>query len=222
MQTQTPPEVTDGQYGKLEDVARDLVRKHKVNGTEFQYTLGHPSFASRLGTILSDLANEHRLTQPLIERPPFATIEVGTYKTAEDLRQALTEGGFRIGDWASNLMSRPEFTLRAEPAKLDLYVASNAELGYPNGCTVAQSFEALEKIGAIKLPPEAGAQYRLQYKDQPLGEWRLMYMDPITDSHGYLLVFHVVHHDDGLWLYSYYAYPEDFCHGGKIWVFARK
>lgn len=222
MQTQTPPEVTDGQYGKLEDVARDLVRKHKINGTEFQHVLGHSSFASRFGAILNELANEHRLTQPLLERPPFATIEVGTYKSVADLRQALTEDGSRIGDWASNLMGRPEFTLLTEPAKLDLYTASNAELGYPNGCTVAQSFEALEKIGAVKLPHEAGAQYRLQYKDQPLGEWRLMYMDPIADSDGCLEVFGVEHIDGGLWLDGDYADPEDFCNGDGVWVFARK
>jgi hypothetical protein len=222
MQTQTPPEVTDGQYGKLEDVARDLVRKYRINGTEFQYLLGHSSFASRFGEILNDLANEHRLTQPLIERPSFATIEVGTYKTTDDIRQALAAGNFRIGDWASDLMNRPEFTLLTEPAKLDLYMASNAELGYPNGCTVAQSFEALEKIGAVKLPPEAGAQYRLKYADQPLNEWRLMYMDPITGSDGGLGVFSVERDGGGLWLDGRYAGPGRFYGGDYVWVFARK
>ena len=198
------------------------MRKYKINGTEFQYAIGHQGFVSRFGAILGDLANEHRLTQPLVERPSFATIEVGIYKTVVDICYALTDGGFRIGDWASDLMSRPEFTLFAEPAKLDLYMASNAELGYPVGCTVKESFAALEKIGAVMLPPEAGTQYCLQYSNQPLRKSRLMYMDPITDSNGNFKVFFVEHDGDGLWLGSGCAGPSYFCIGGEVWVFAHK
>ena len=182
---------------------------------------GHPEFASQTHELWDRLAVEQAIRMPLIERPSFATIEVGTFKTVLDLKQALTDGKFRISDWVNNLMGRPKFTLLTEPAKLDLYMASNAELGYPNGCSVRESFEALEKIGAVKLPPEAGAQYRLQYADQFLGEWRLMYMDPITDSNDTLWVFDVGRHDDGPWLSCYCADPDDFCNGDEVWVFAR-
>ena len=208
----------------LDDYLRRIeeICKERRNSQDVQHAMSNPNFKTEQHRLMDRLAAEYVCNLPLIERPPFATIEVGTFKTVADLRQTLVASNFRIGNWASDLLDRPEFTLLTEPAKLDLYMASNAELGYPNGCTVAQSFEALEKIGAVKLPPEAGAQYRLRYADQPLNEWRLMYMDPIADSIGCLEVLAVVRNDGGLWLYGDYASPSYFYVGGGVWVFARK
>jgi hypothetical protein len=43
-----------------------------------------------------------------------------------------------------------------------------------------------------------------------------------TDSNGNLKVFNVERNDDGLWLNSNYANPENFYNGDNVWVFARK
>ena len=42
-----------------------------------------------------------------------------------------------------------------------------------------------------------------------------------TDSNGNLKVFNVEHNDDGLWLNSNYANPDNFYNGNNRWVFAR-
>lgn len=183
---------------------------------------GHPGFVSQTKELWERLAAEQAIRIPLLERQPFVTINVGNFASVPDLKQALTDGGYCIGDWADNLMGRPAFSLLTEPGTLDLYRSSNAELGYPNGCTVKESVEALEKIGAKKLPPEAGPQFRLQYPgQQPLGERCLMYMDTIAVSGGSPGVFCVEHGGPGLWLYSSYAGPEFSCNADEVWVFAR-
>ena len=78
------------------------------------------------------------------------------------------------------------------------------------------------KKKAEKLPAEAGPQYRLQNPDQKLGEWELMYMDPITVRDGFPDVFDVGHRSDGLWLRGYDAGPDSFYDAGDVWVFGRK
>jgi len=166
------------------------------------------------------MAAEYRQSIPLINRPPFATIQIGTFRKVRQLRQALTDKKFRVSDYAGDLMDR--MTLVPKPTTLDLYRATNAELGLTQGGTVAQSFEAIAKIGGEKLPAEVGPYYRLNNPDQPLGQWELMYMDPITDRDGYPRVFYVEHDKDGLWLYGYYAYPEHFDNAEYVWVFGRK
>jgi len=188
---------------------------------DLQDAMNHAEFKERHHQLLDQLVREHRHNLQLIERPPFATIEVGTYKTIADLCQALTGSYFPITSGASYLMLRPKFTLLAEPAKLDLHMVSNTQLGHPNGCTVKESFTALKNIGAVKLPPEAGPQYRLQYADQPFGESRYMYMDPIVSLHGNREVFCVKRDDSDRWLDSRFAHPNFFLSSDVIWVYAR-
>ncbi|KKQ74085.1 MAG: hypothetical protein US94_C0014G0003 [Berkelbacteria bacterium GW2011_GWB1_38_5] len=220
MTNQTPPAVSDDQYGKVEQVLRDIVRKGKINSPEFQYVLGHPSFAKELDTVVNDKVTEYRLSKPLLERPPFMTIQIGTFKNVKAMRQALKDKKINISAWASDLMDR--MTLTAKPATLKLYRATNAELGLPKGSTVAQSFEAIARFGGEKLPAEAGPQYRLQNLDQKLGEWELMYMDPIIGRGGYPRVFGVGHYGGGLWLNGHTASPDYFYDAGSVWVFGRK
>ena len=42
-----------------------------------------------------------------------------------------------------------------------------------------------------------------------------------TDSDGNLKVFNVEHDENGQWLNSNYANPENFYNGNKVWVFGR-
>jgi len=211
----------------LKPAAADYGRRCESIGLErrevadLQDAMCHPDFKASHHALLDRLAAEYRQSRPILERPPFATIQLGTFKEVADLHRALLDGGFQIGNWADDLMSRPQF-VPSKPGSIQLFRATNAELGYPDGCTVAKSFAALEKLGAVKLPPDAMALLRLVYLDQPLGERLLGYMEPIPDSRGYLKVFYVVRYENGLWLRSYCAYPEHFYSGAEVWVFARK
>jgi len=222
MTSQTPPvvPVSEDQLEKWMQVTRDRIRDGKLDRPAFQYILGHSDLVPQLDKMFGSMADEYRLSKPLMERPPFMSIQIGTFEDVKALRRALKAAKCNVSDWAGDLMDR--MPLATEPMTIDLYRATNAELGLTKGGTVAQSFAAIAKFGGEKLPAEAGPQYRLQNPDQKLGEWELVYMDPIPDRLGCPYVFYVAHYEDGLWLRGYIASPDYFCFAGGVWVFGRK
>lgn len=226
MTSQTPPAVpvSEDQLAKWLQVTQDRIRKGKLDSPTFQYILGHSNLAGQLDEMFDSMATEYRLNKLLIERPPFMSIQIGTFENVKAMRQALKDAKCNVSDYASDLMDdlMDRMTLVAEPTTLDLYKATNAELGLTQGGTIAQSFEAIAKFGGVKLPAEAGPQYRLQNSDQKLGEWELMCMDPIAGRYGYPCVFCVAHDGGGLWLDGRFARPGYFYFADFVWVFGRK
>lgn len=171
--------------------------------------------SQKQGDIMIDITDQSKI---LIERLPFATIELGKYHTTQQLI-AFLDGTPDICEDVEELLNHISFV--DQPNEIKLYEASNDELGYPTGCTVAQSFAALEKIGAQKLPQEAGPLYRRDYPNQKIFFKCMMYMDSITDADGRLRAFRIEQACDGCWLDDYDAslgkfYPED-C----VWTFTR-
>ncbi len=155
--------------------------------------------------------------------PVWRSIKIGTgLKTADDFRRALTSAGFRIGTWANDILGKPAFTAAAAESTLDLVVASVAELGFRNGATTADIYARAKSFGLELCPAEVGPQLRLQYADQPYGEWLRIAMEPISDSVGYPSIFDVVHDDYGRWLSGYFGYPGNFWHGHYRFVFVRR
>jgi len=220
---QTPPEVSEDQLAKLVEVLRARIRKTGRNGLEFQYMLGHKDLVTRLDGVLG-LADDFRRSLPLLERPPFLTVRVGTLKTESDLRQAVLDAGCRIGDWASDLMSQPAFTAGIAQAEEDVefVIASNAELGYPNGCSKAQTCEAGLKLGWKLCLPSDAIEIRRNYLDQPVGEWFLVAMDSIAGSGGLLRVFDVVRDGGDRWLHGNDGRPGFVWGGRSRWAFRCK
>lgn len=156
---------------------------------------------------------------PAVPFPVWKTIKLGTHRSVDALQRAVSKGN-RISNWAYDLMEK--ISVFDKLTEIGLYRATVAEIGFPDGAKFADIRAKLHELGFTDCPAEVGPQLRRQYPDQPLGEWARIMMDPITDSYGYLKVFHVGHFDNGRWLYSSYAYPEDFYDGHKVWVFARK
>lgn len=154
----------------------------------------------------------------------WKTIKVGTgLKTADDFRRALKEGSYRFNDWVSDLLSRPEFVVATVAGEADLVVASNADLGRPNGCTYRETCELALATGVLDLcEPEDGPQLRLQYPDQPCGEWLTMAMKAIRGSNGHLGVFDVGRGDFGQWLFSRGGNPDYFRGGDCQFAFRRR
>ena len=156
----------------------------------------------------------------------FKTIKLGTgLKTADDFHKSFKDNGFRIGDWGVNdILGKPAFTVATEETELDLVVVSVAELGFKNGATSEQIYARAKELGLDLCPAEVGPQLRLQYKDQPNGEWLIVAMEPITVSDGDLKLLFIVRRrsDSDLWLSSYHAEP------GRVWsadgrfVFSRR
>src|SRR3990172_6680400 len=112
--------------------------------------------------------------------------------TAEQLEKA----GFKISDLAKELLAKTTF----KKETLDLEVISVAELGFPNGATKEQIYNRAEKRGLDLCPASVGPVLRMEYKDQPVGEWFSIGMKPIVASGGRLRVFRVECDGGGHWL----------------------
>jgi hypothetical protein len=137
----------------------------------------------------------------------WKTIKLGTHKTAADLKAAITSSDCRIADWADNLMKQAAFTLAAEETEVDLVVKSVADLGFTPATPYRTICVKAQVLGLALCPSEVGPQLRLQYLDQPKGEWLRVAMDPITGSGGSLGIFDVGRDGNGRWLDWSYGRP---------------
>ena len=152
----------------------------------------------------------------------WKTIKLGTgFKKADDFRRALRDGEFRLSDWASDILGKPAFTVASEETEVDLVKVTVAELGFKKGARRDQIYERAKELGLEFCPPEVGPQLRLQYQDQPNGEWILVAMEPIIGSGGYPSVFCVGRGDSELWLSSRWGDPDGFWGPDGLWVFCR-
>ena len=152
----------------------------------------------------------------------WKTIKLGTgFRNADDFRKALESGGYRIGDWANDILGKPAFKVAAEKIEVDLVKVTVAELGFKDGARRDQIYERAKEIGLELCPDEVGPQLRLQYRDQPNNEWILVGMESIFDSGGGLAVFGVGRRGSGLWLRGYWSNPDSFWGAGYRWVFVR-
>ncbi|HLB31972.1 MAG TPA: hypothetical protein VJL27_00250 [Patescibacteria group bacterium] len=164
-------------------------------------------------------------TLPLVERLSFLTVRVGTLKTAEAMRQALRGANCRTSVLAGDMMNQPAFAagIVQEEEDVNFVIAYNAKLGYPEVCTVTQTYEAARKRGWRTCEPPDAVYLRLATPDQPEGEGFFVATDPpITDFDGYLRVFSVVHDSDGCWLGGDYGRPGHLWGGHYRWAFRCK
>ncbi|MBI3046168.1 MAG: hypothetical protein HYY86_01310 [Candidatus Harrisonbacteria bacterium] len=153
--------------------------------------------------------------------PTWKTIKLGTdLKTADDFRHALKVGGYRISDWANDILGKSAFTA-ANQETVELVKVSVKELTGKDQAPFQEIIQRAEERGLKKCPVEVGPQLRLQYSDQPYGEWLVVAMEPIAASDGYLRLFSVGHDVSGRWLSSYYGDPDFVWDGVYRFVFCK-
>ena len=149
----------------------------------------------------------------------WKTIKLGTLKNADEFRKALKKNGFRIGDWANDILGKPAFTISSTEEEIQLANVSVADLGFKNGATYGSICAKAKELGLELCPNEVVPQLRLQYKDQPKGEYLRIAMEPITDSDGDLNIFDVVHDDVDWWLNSNDGSSDHFWNARSRFVF---
>lgn len=161
--------------------------------------------------------------QPIVcSFPTWKTIKLGTLKNVGAIRKALKEQGYSVGDLASDILGKPAFTVSPTETQLDLVVVSGRDLGFKNSVTCKEIYDRALEQGLALCPNEVGPQLRLQYAEQPQGEWLLVAMEPITDSDGGLRVFDVECHSGGRWLYGSLGEPGSVWDADRRWVFVRR
>ncbi len=187
---------------------------------DLQRAIDDPDFRSRL---VEFWKKDGKKVVSSAKFPIWRTLKLGTgHQTADDFRKVIKKANCKISDWANDILGKPDFTASTEEQEVELVVASVAELGFPNGATREKIYAKAKELGLDLCPAEVGPQLRLQYKDQPMNEWLLIGMEPITDSVGSLEVFYVERDGGGRWLSSYCDGADGVWHGAYRWVFVRR
>ena len=112
--------------------------------------------------------------------PVWKTITVGTFANSFALRNALDAAGCGIGDQAEEILARPAFTVSATKTDVELVAVSAAELGFQTDtASLAEIYARAQQLGFGLAAAEVAPQLRLQYLDQPIGEFLIIGMEPI-------------------------------------------
>jgi hypothetical protein len=131
--------------------------------------------------------------------PVWKTITAGTFSDGFALGNALDAVGCGIGNPAGEILARPAFTLSATKATVELFTVSVAELGFQTDTASLADIYARAKLLGFRLAAaEIGPQLRLQYFDQPIGEFLIVGMEPIRTSKGEPVILTVANGGAGL------------------------
>lgn len=165
--------------------------------------------ASAQCTARDVLRNHLTLKAPLAVKPPvpvksavgvraWKTITIGTFANSFALLKALDAAGCAIGDAAEEILARPAFTVTTTKTDVELVAVSATQLGFQTDTVpLADIYARAQQLGFALASAEVAPQLRLQYFDQPLGEF-LVAMDPIKTWKGEPTILVVANFGAGL------------------------
>jgi hypothetical protein len=138
------------------------------------------------------------------DAPHWKTVSLGTFASTHGLMSALDDARVAVGDLADEAMHRPAFTVTKTKSDLAVVVLSAGQLGIGDADPSWHDILArARRLGFDLCPPEVAAQLRLQYLDQPAGEYLDVAMEPITTYGGHPVVFTLGNGGAGLILIGY-------------------
>ncbi|UPJ53936.1 hypothetical protein IVB30_05395 [Bradyrhizobium sp. 200] len=130
--------------------------------------------------------------------PVWRTITVGTFANSFALLNALDAAGCSIGGSAEEILARPAFTVGTTKTSVELFAVSAAELGFQTGTArLADIYARAQQLGFGLAAAEVAPQLRLQFLDQPMGEF-LIGMEPIKRWTGEPVILTVANGGAGL------------------------
>ena len=156
--------------------------------------------------------------------PVWKTIAIGTYKGVDAVRAAMDAAPcpIALGDWADEILGRPSFPFSRKPTELDLVVVSVADLGFGDQGAPLRDIYARALASGLELcPAEVGPVLRLNYLDQPPGEFLHVAMRPVARYSGELADFTLGNGGSDLMLIGGDARPEATLPGVVRLVFVR-
>jgi hypothetical protein len=115
----------------------------------------------------------------------WRTITLGPLKSPQAYRQALDAVSIRIGDSANEILGRPAFSYQKVKTAVELVLVSAGELGLaPGAASLADVYGRARQVGLHLCPAHVGLQLRLDYADQPIGEFVHVAMEPVATYAG--------------------------------------
>jgi hypothetical protein len=131
----------------------------------------------------------------------WKSVQIGTFASKRALYQVFEDADCSIGDTAEEILVAPEFKLSGAATKIDLVATSVSELGITReNATLKNIYARAQKLGFALAVAEIGPQLRLQYFDQPMGEFLEIAMAPIKTRDGASSIFSVANGGAGLLL----------------------
>jgi uncharacterized protein YjiS (DUF1127 family) len=157
-----------------------------------------------------------------VDVPVWKKITVGTFSNSFALRNALNALGCGVGDAAGEIIARPAFTLSDTKTDLELFTVSAAELGFQTEtASLGQLYARAQQLGFGLAPAEIAPQLRLQYLDQPIGEFLIIGMEPIKTWNGEPVILTVANGGAGLILIGQDGRADAEIFVGSLFVFVR-
>jgi hypothetical protein len=115
-----------------------------------------------------------------VDAPVWKTITIGTFANSFALHDALDAANCGVGGTAAEILARPTFTLYATKTDVELVAVSAAELGFrTDTASLTSIYARAQQLGFGLAAAEVAPQLRLQYFDQPIGEFLIIGMEPI-------------------------------------------
>jgi uncharacterized protein YjiS (DUF1127 family) len=134
-----------------------------------------------------------------VDVPVWRKVTIGTFSDLFALRGALNAVGCGIGGSAEEILARPAFTLSATKADVELFAVSAAQLGFlTETASLAQIYDRAQQRGFGLAAAEIAPLLRLQYFDQPVGEFLIIGMKPIKTWKGEPVILTVANGGAGL------------------------
>ena len=144
-------------------------------------------------------SGSHILVRSAADVPVWKLISVGTFSDVFALLRALNAAGCGIGNSAQEVLARPSFTLSAQKTNVKLFAVSAAELGFlTDTASLTDVYARAQQLGFKLSAAEVGPQLRLQYFDQPIGEFLIIGMEPIRTWAGEPVILNVANGGAGL------------------------
>jgi hypothetical protein len=109
--------------------------------------------------------------------PVWKTIKLGVNRTKEGYRRALKDAGCAMSNFLTCCILDINTVFSDVELEVDLVRVSVGDLDLKNGTAVHEVCEQALKFGLEFCPLEAIFALRLQYPDQPEGEWLLVVTD---------------------------------------------
>jgi hypothetical protein len=130
--------------------------------------------------------------------PIWKTITLGTYDSVTSLREAVRR---YAGSLAGQGLDGPNFTVSRTKTDIDLVRLSVAELGFEaESAPLAEIHARAAQLCLEPCPAEVAPQLRLQYLDQPVGEFLHVAMNPLATERGDFVGLSVANGGAGLLL----------------------
>lgn len=134
-----------------------------------------------------------------VDVPVWKTIAIGTFADVSALTNALNAVGCGIGDSAGEILARPAFSLSVTKRSVDLFAVSVTELGFQaDTVSLWNIYARAQQLGFGLATAEIAPQLRLQYFDQPVGEFLTVGMAPIQTWKGEPVILTVANGGAGL------------------------